>query len=60
MLRFCVENYMQRGDFIALLGGVFSWPFLAHTQQKAVPVIGYLAGVSRGPSASVTARPVAA
>jgi putative ABC transport system substrate-binding protein len=30
-----VENYMQRRDFIALLGAVFSWPFLAHAPQKA-------------------------
>jgi len=42
MLRFCVENYMQRRDFIALLGGVFSWPSLAHAQHKAMPVVGWL------------------
>jgi len=37
-----VENYMQRRNFIALLGGVSSWPFLAHARQKAMPVIGAL------------------
>jgi putative ABC transport system substrate-binding protein len=40
-----VKNYMQRRDVIALVGGVFSWPILAHAQQKAMPMIGFL-GVS--------------
>jgi putative ABC transport system substrate-binding protein len=33
---------MQRRNFIALFGGAFSWPFLVHAQQKAIPVVGFL------------------
>ena len=45
---------MQRRDFIALLGGVFSWPFLAHAQRKPMPVIGFLGTGSPGQVASST------
>src|SRR5215469_3548752 len=37
---------MQRRNFIALLGTVFSSAFAAHAQQQTVPVIGYLSGAS--------------
>jgi hypothetical protein len=43
---------MQRRDFIALLGGVFSWPFLAHAQQKAMRVIGLLGAHPSGGNGS--------
>jgi putative tryptophan/tyrosine transport system substrate-binding protein len=37
---------MRRRDFIAGLGGAAAWPAVAHPQQPALPVVGYLGGNS--------------
>jgi putative ABC transport system substrate-binding protein len=47
---------VNRRDFIAALLGAAAWPLAGHAQQKAMPVIGYLSGISPGPSAPFVAE----
>ena len=44
---------MQRRDFIALIGTVFSSPFAAHAQHKPMPVIGFLGSFPPAMSAQI-------
>src|SRR6516165_8117069 len=43
---------MRRREILGMLGGAAAWPFTAHAQQQAIPVVGFLSARSPGEAAT--------
>jgi len=46
---------LNRRDLLIRGSTAIAWPFAAHAQQKAMPVIGFFSGASPGPFAPFVA-----
>src|SRR5262249_24011532 len=43
---------MRRREILGMIGGAAAWPFTAHAQQQAIPVVGFLSARSPGEAAT--------